>query len=98
EDDLEIPAPRPQRAAVERGELHALEAHRSAGDGKELQDALAGGGLAAAGLTHQREGTPAADLQRHAVDRLHPADRALEQALADREMDFQVLDLEERGG
>ena len=61
------------------------------------QDRAADRGLAAAGLADQRERLAGADRQRHAVDRVDIAGGAAQQALLDREVLLEVLDLEHSG-
>jgi hypothetical protein len=53
-------------------------------------DTFADRGLAATGLADQRQRVAGSDRQRNAVDGLHVANDALEQALADGEVDFQI--------
>ena len=54
-----------------------------------------GRALAAAGLADQPERLAATDGERDAVDRLHRPDGLLEDARADREVDLEVLDLDQ---
>ena len=53
--------------------------------------------LAATGLADESEGLALAHLEGDAVDGLHRPDLALEDPLADREIDLEVLDLDEVG-
>ncbi len=64
--------------------------------GNSCRMPFADGGLPAPRLAHQRQRAVRGDLQGHAVHRLHVADDALEEALADREIHFQVVDLQQR--
>src|SRR5262245_37900361 len=71
--------------------LRPLVAHAAGGRRDELQQRLPGRRLSATRLPYQRQSTPLAQLERHAIDRFHVADGALEDSLADREVDLQVL-------
>src|SRR6185369_3957254 len=83
EDDLHRRAPYAQLGAREARELLPGVLHAAFRGRDELQDRLAGGGLAAARFADQRERSPLAQLEGHAVDRLDVAHRAPEDALAD---------------
>ena len=62
----------------------------------EPQQRAADSGLAAPGLADEAERLTALDLEREAVDRLHVPDVAVHhEPAADRELDLQVLDLDE---
>ena len=62
-----------QRLAVEQRTAADLGAAA-----QELEQALAHGGLAAAGLPHQRQGAPTVQAKAHTVYRFDMADRALQ--------------------
>src|SRR5262249_45395247 len=89
-DHLHLSPDRPQRIVVERREVAPLEHDLPAGGPLELQDAPAGGRLAAPGLAHQAERLTAADLEAHAVDGADQAAPASEQAAADLEVLHQI--------
>jgi hypothetical protein len=64
----------------------------------QLEERLAGGGLAAAGLTHQGQGFACGHLQGNPVHRLHMPHHAPEQTLADRKVHLQGGDIENLAG
>ena len=80
EDHLHLRPQRPQRAALEPGDVAALELDRAGGRIVEPQDRAAGGGLAAAGLADEPERLALADLEADVVDRLDLADPAAQHA------------------
>ncbi len=95
EDHLHLAAHLAHLAAVQLGQVLAVEDDLAAGRLVELQDGAAGGGLAAAGLADQAEGLALLDVERDAVDGLDRADLALEDdALGQREVHDQVVDLQ----
>ena len=79
EDHLEPAPDLPQLALGQRGEVAALEDDLARGRLLELEDAPAGGRLAAAGLPDQAQGLAAADGEAHAVHRLDHGRRAAEE-------------------
>jgi hypothetical protein len=87
EDHLDLAPECPQRATLEGGDVVAVELDGALGDWQQLGDQPRQGRLAAAGLTHHAERLARVDLQVDAVDRVHPADLALEDdPLGDREV------------
>src|SRR5450756_2204095 len=96
EDHLH-PAPHPpQRLALERRQLRAVEGDRACRGPVEADDRAPGGALAAARLPDEPERLAAPQRERHAVDRPHvarvPRD---DEPLRDREVHRQVAYLEE---
>ena len=63
EDDLEVLAVGPHAPVAQAREVLPLVVHRAAGGPEQLQQALADGGLAAAGLPHQGQGPAAVEGQ-----------------------------------
>ena len=95
-DHLHAAADRPHARAVVAGDVLALELDLARGDVDHLQDGEARRALAAARFAHQAQRLAAAHVERHAVDRLHAADLAAHDgARHHREVDFEVLDLED---
>jgi hypothetical protein len=78
---LRGPQPAPSRPPIRRPPASDLPPGRLDGP----QHAARGGGLAAAALTNEAERLALVDVEVHAVDRAHVADRALEKALLDGE-------------
>ena len=95
EDHLHIAALAAQLARARRRQFHAHELDRAGRRLVELEDGPSDRRLAAAGLADQAERLATADAERHVVDRSHPADPALEDPLAHRELHPQVLDREQ---
>src|SRR5262249_22320907 len=96
--DLQIAPHGAQVLALEPDEFASLELHRTFGRRLELHDRATERGLPATGLPHDAERFAAVEMQRHAVDRVHDADRARHEpaAAAHREVLEQVRDLEDR--
>ena len=94
EDDLHLPPVGAQLRLAEMRDVGAVDRDAAGGRLDQPQDRAADRGLAAAGFADQRERLAGADFQRHAVDRVDVAGRAAQQALLDREMLLEVLDLE----
>ena len=86
----------PMRAEIV--DAQAVEHDLAGGDVEQPEDGAADGRLAAAGLADQRQRLAARDLERYAVDRMHLAFGAAEQAARDREVLLEVVDLEQRHG
>src|SRR6185436_11493384 len=84
-----------QLVALEGEEVDAVEADRAGRRVAQPDHRPADRALAAARLTHEPERLAPADLDGHSVDGPDgPLDR-LEDARADREMDLEVVDLDE---
>ena len=97
EDHLHLATHPAKLLATERRELGPGEAHGSRRRLVELQDRAAGRRLAAAGFPDEAERLALFDEERDAVDGAHGADLALEEdALREREVHHEVLDLDER--
>src|SRR5204863_3864090 len=95
EDDLH-PPPRPaQVVARQRAEVDTVEADRPARRIAQPDHRPPDRALAAARLADQPEGLAAADLEGDAVDRLDRRLGRREDAAADREMDLDVVDLDQ---
>ena len=93
EDELHAPAHGAQRVAVHRGQVLAFEQDAALGRIGQPDQALAGGGLAAAGFADQAQGLAARHRQRDAVDRAQHA------SAVDRVVFLQAADLQHgRGG
>ena len=73
EDELHAPAHGAQLLAVHRGQVLAFEQDAALGRISQPDQALAGGGLAAAGFTDQAQGLAARHRQRDAIDRAQDA-------------------------
>ena len=95
EDDLHPAAHLAQGVGLQAHQVDAVERHLAVRGLAEPDQRAAGGALAAAGLADEAQRLAAADRERDAVDRLHRPDRLLEHAGADREVDLEVLDLDE---
>src|SRR6266545_4102321 len=96
EDDLRLPAHRPQLASRDRRQLPPEEAHRPGGRLQELEDAVSRRRLARAGLADQAERLAGVDVERDVVDGLDVVDRPVdEHALLHREVLLQVPNAEE---
>ena len=96
EDDLDLLPYGDQVLLVQAAEVHALEDDVAGGGTLELQYAAPGGGLAAAGLSHEAQGLPLLDGEGDVVHRLDMGDGLLEDdALEDREIHLEVLDLDQ---
>ena len=84
-----------QLVLVDRGKVETVEADRSGGWFTQPDDCAPGGALAASRLAHETERLAAADLEADVVDRLDRADRALKHARPDREVDLEVVDVDQ---
>ena len=96
EDDLHLPPVGPQRGFAQPGDVLAVELDRAAGRLDQAQHGARHGRLAAAALADQAQGLAFADRKADAVDRIDMPGGAPQQPLLDREMLFQVVDLEHR--
>ena len=86
-------------ARADRGDVAAVEVDRAAGRLVEPGDQATGRRLAAAGLAHQAERAALRHLEGDAVDGLHVADGAPDDARRlHREVHLEVADLEDRPG
>ena len=95
-DHLHLPPHHPHIAGGEAGQFLAVENHIAGGGPVQLEDAAAGGGLAAAAFPHQAQGFPAADKETHIVHRLDLGYRPLkDDAGGNREIHLEVLDLQQ---
>ncbi|MGY4361227.1 hypothetical protein ACVW0J_007720 [Bradyrhizobium sp. i1.7.7] len=74
----------------------AVEDHLARRDVEQPQDGTADRGLAAAGLADQRQRLALRDFERDTVDGIDIFGLAAEQALFDRKMLLEVVDLEQR--
>ncbi len=95
EDDLHAATERAQRRLA--GDLLPVEADGAGARLDEAQDEARGGGLAAAGLPHQRQRLATLDGEGDAIHGTHHALAAAEQAAMDRVVLGQALDLQQRG-
>ena len=95
EDELHLLAGAREVLALELGEVFAVEDDLAGGGLGQAQDALAGGGLSAAGLAHDGEGLSAVDLKGGVLQRVHAGVGLAEDALLDRVVLGEVLDLED---
>ena len=97
EDDLQLAPHLAHLLAAERRQLAPVEADRAAGRLEQPQDAVAGRGLARAGLADEAERLALPDLEADPVDGADVVDGAVdEEARLDREVLLKVGDLEER--
>ena len=78
--------------------LDTLSAQANGASGRfdELQNGLADGGLSAAGLAHEGQGTACFDVERDRIHRAQEADGMLNQTAADREVHIEVAHLQQR--
>ena len=97
EDDLHPAAILAQLARVEGRQVDAVEPDGPAGRVAEPDHRPADRALAAAGLADQAERLAAADRERRPVDRLDGPLLGLEDPRPDREVDSQVVDLDQVG-
>src|SRR5262249_26447874 len=95
EDDLHVPRHRAQLVAAHRGDVAPLEPHAARGRLDQPQDAAAGGALAAARFADQAQRLAGREIEADAVDRVHAADLARQQATLDREVLDQLLDAQQ---
>ena len=79
-------------------EVHTVKGDGTAGGLDEPQDAPSGGGLAAAGLTHQAEGLLFMDLEGHVLHRVDIAHRLADDAALDGEIGLEVLHIQQHRG
>ncbi len=96
EHHLHAPPQRPQLPGRQVVDALAVQIDFAVGDRIEPQDRLADGGLAAAGLAHQRQGFAAVDRERHAVHRVDLRGLLPQHTAVDREVLLQAVDLEQR--
>src|SRR6185312_12610658 len=90
EDDLQFPPALPQRTTAKAEQVDAVEPHGAARGFGQTQQHPAGGGFAAAGFAHQRQGFPGGKVEADAIDGLH------QHAARGGEMLGQALDGEQR--
>ena len=81
-----------QCLAFECGQFLPFKPDGPASDANQLQQAFAHRRLATTRLADQRQRAPGCNVERHAINRFDLPHHALEQALADREMYFQIPD------
>jgi hypothetical protein len=94
---LQLAPHRAQLSPGQRGDVLALEHHRSAGERVQPGQAPGQRGLAAPGLADQAERLPGAQLEADVVHRVHPRDLTLQQDPApDREVLGHVLGPEQQ--
>ena len=101
EDDLHPAAQLAERERVRLAHVDPVEAdlafdHEPVAGLDQAQERAAGGRLAAARLAYQPDRLPGPDLEGHAVYGSHVVDDLAEEAASHREVDLEVLDLEER--
>src|SRR5262249_22829149 len=95
EDDLHLAANLAHLAPLQVGDVTAVEDDLPRGGLRELDQGAREGCLATARLAHQPDRLPGIDGQIDAVDGVDVADRALEDAGADREVLDEVLHAED---
>ncbi len=97
EDHLHVAAHGGHPSTRSLGDVLAAEPHRSAGRRLQPREAADQGRLSAAGLADDPEGLALVQRERHVGDRVHLPHLAVErQAAANREVDLQMLGLEQR--
>ena len=96
EDDLHPATQRAHVVGIDIGELVAVEDDPAVRGRGQLDDGPAEGGLAAAGLTDERERLAAVDLEVDAVDRVDRADLAPQDPAVDREVLLEAVHREQR--
>ena len=96
EDDLHLPPQRPQRVALQRGDVLPLEPHVARGGLDQAHHAAPRGGFAAAGLAHHAERLAGCDIETDAVHRVHLAGHPRHHAAADREVLLEPADRKNR--
>src|SRR6185295_4996668 len=87
-----------QRAAVERGDVLALEPDLARRRLDQPQDAAPGGGLAAARFADEAERLAGGDVEAHVIDGVDAIDLAREDPAADREIFDEAVDAQQRLG
>jgi hypothetical protein len=97
EDHLQTAALLAQLALGHRGEVEAVEPHPSRRRRDQPEDRQRRRGLARPRLADQAERLARAQREADVVYRAHRADRPAQQLRPDREVDPEVLDLEQRG-
>ena len=95
EHHLHAPPQRPERADREIVDALAVEHHLAGRRVEQTQDAAPDGGLAAAGLAHQRQRLALGDGERHAVHGMYRGDPRAEHARAHHEVLLEVVHLQE---
>ena len=90
---MHVAPDRPQRAAVEMGDVPAQERDASTARDEQAEDATPDGRLATAALPHEGPGLACAKGQGHAVDRPHDPSRA-RRATADGEAHLESRDVQ----
>ena len=98
EDDLHLPARRPQLGGGEAHDVAIAEADRAARRLVQAEDRPPERALPAAALADEAEGLARVELEAHAIDGAQPSRRPPEPIALDREVLREVLDLEERSG
>ncbi|CUK21701.1 Uncharacterised protein [Achromobacter sp. 2789STDY5608615] len=96
EDELDVPAQRLHGAAAQRADVLAVEFDRAAAALDQLQQRAAGGGLAAAGLAHQRQRLAWIQVEADLLHGVHALLHAAEDAAGDVEGGGQVAHLQHR--
>ena len=96
EDDLHVAAQPLQRAAIERGNVPALEPYLARGGFDQPQDAAPGGRLATPRFAYYSERLSGSEVEAHPVDRMHALHFAREDATLHREMLDQIAHAQQR--
>ena len=86
-----------ERFPPQRGEFDVLKAHPARGGVQQLQDRLAGRGLAAARLAYQRQCLTARNADTDIIDRPHMTDHTFEKPLMDGEEHLEAIHLQQFG-
>ena len=97
EDDLHLATHLAQLLGLQRVQVHAVEPDRAAGRVAQPDHRAPDRALPAPGLADEAQRLAAANLDGHAVDRLDGALGGLEDAGTDREVDLEVVDLDDVG-
>ncbi|CUJ66849.1 Uncharacterised protein [Achromobacter ruhlandii] len=96
EDELDVAPQRLHGAAAQRADVLAVELDRAALALDQLQQRTAGGGLAAAGFAHQRQGLAGIQVEADLLDGVHALLHPAEDAAGDVEAGGQVAHLQHR--
>src|SRR5690606_26358939 len=95
---LQVAPHRPQLVAGQTGDVPAFEEDRPGGDLDETRDRPPGRGLAAPRLPHEAHRLPGRDLEADPVDGADAPHLSPQDARLDREVDLEVVDLQQGCG
>src|SRR5262249_35225300 len=98
EDDLHLPPVGTQIGLAEPGDVVPVERDPAAGRLDEPQDRAADGRFSTAGFADEAESLAGSDREAYPIDRKDGAGGTAQDALANRKVLFEILDLQHRSG